>query len=358
MLPESPASILPPSRASTGKDTMDPSALFHSLSDATRLRLLRLLSAQELNVQEMVRVTGLSQPRISKHLSILRDQGWLTQRREGTYSWYGAVAEGDFSAGDELFRQALRMANQVEEAQADDAALDGVLADRQARDQDFFAALAHRWDDIRQDYEHPDVRLGVLGALVEPRLRVLDIGTGTGAMLPVFSGTVGMTVAVDNSEAMLARAQDLCRREELEHITLCRADVQDLPFTDASFHAVSCAMVLQHVEDPAGAVGEMARVLLPGGTLMVTGFCPHDQGWMRRELGHCHLGFAREYLEQVFREAGLTPRKYLVRGKTSGQDATARQHTPGGQDLSWPRVFLAVAGKSANETVTHTEDFS
>jgi DNA-binding transcriptional ArsR family regulator len=90
---------------------MDPSALFHSLSDPTRLRLLRLLHRQELNVQEMVRVTGLSQPRISKHLSILRDQGWLQQRREGTYNWYRTVGppirsgRGVFPPGPDRCRQ-------------------------------------------------------------------------------------------------------------------------------------------------------------------------------------------------------------------------------------------------------------
>ena len=66
---------------------MDPAALFQSVSDDSRLRLLRLLHRQELNVQELVRITGLSQPRVSKHLAVLRDQGWLRQRREGTWSW-------------------------------------------------------------------------------------------------------------------------------------------------------------------------------------------------------------------------------------------------------------------------------
>jgi ubiquinone/menaquinone biosynthesis C-methylase UbiE len=103
-----------------------------------------------------------------------------------------------------------------------------------------------------------------------PRSGVLDIGTGTGAMLPVFSGAAGLTVALDNSEAMLERADELCRRDCLENIHLCRADVRELPFAGASFDAVNCAMVLQHVEDPQAALHEMGRVLRPGGPLVVT----------------------------------------------------------------------------------------
>jgi SAM-dependent methyltransferase len=324
---------------------MDPSALFHSLSDPTRLRLLRLLHRQELNVQEMVRVTGLSQPRISKHLSILRDQGWLQQRREGTYNWYRTVGPADFAPGEGFFRQALTAADSVAQAEADDGALQGVLADRQARERDFFAGLAHRWDHIRQEYEHPDIRLGILGAMVDPSLRVLDIGTGTGAMLPVFSGAAGLTVALDNSEAMLERADELCRRDCLENIHLCRADVRELPFAGASFDAVNCAMVLQHVEDPQAALHEMGRVLRPGGPLVVTGFRPHDQQWMREELGHRWLGFERHELEEHFREAGLTAGMYLVRGKITAQDAPPRKITPGGGNLEWPDVFLAVGRK-------------
>ncbi len=325
---------------------MDPSALFHSLSDSTRLRLLRLLSRQELNVQEMVRVTGLSQPRVSKHLAILRDQGWLSQRREGTYNWYGCVPEGEFPAGPELFGQALQAAHHVAEADQDDGALEQVLGERRARDRDFFAALAHRWDDIRQEYEHPDIRLGILGSLVDPGLKVLDIGTGTGSMLPVLAGAVGVTVAVDNSAAMLARAQDLCRSRQLSGITLCKADVSALPFADGAFDAVNCAMVLQHVAKPGAAVAEMARVLGPGGRLIITGFCPHDQEWMRRELAHRWLGFDQSTLHNLLAGAGLVPRNFLVRRKISGQDAGALKPAPGGSSLEWPDVFLASATRN------------
>jgi len=324
---------------------MDPAALFHSLSDSSRLRLLRLLGQEELNVQELVHTTGLSQPRVSKHLAVLREQGWIAQRREGTWSWYRAVKSGEFPGGAELFRQVMAAAGQVAEASVDDETLAGVMKDRQARTRDFFAGIAHRWDQIRRGYEHPDVRLGTLGALVEQGLKVLDIGTGTGAMLPVFSAAVDMTVALDNSEAMLARAESLCRREGLGNIRFCNADVVRLPFVAGAFDAVNCSMVLHHVASPEQAVREMARVARPGGKVMITAFDRHDQTWMREELAHRWLGFTRLEVAGFLAGAGLQLRNFLVRGRREGKDVPAGGTGPGGRRLQWPDVFLATAVK-------------
>lgn len=321
--------------------TSDPAALFQSLSDPTRLRLLRLLGRQELNVQEMVRTTGLNQPRVSKHLAILRDQGWIAPRREGTWSWYRAVKPTRFPGGAELFAQVMKVADQVAEAEADDAILAEVLAEREARTRDFFAGIAHRWDELRQEYEHPDIRLGALGALVDPRVKVLDIGTGTGAMLPVFGAVARLTVALDNSEAMLARAEALCRREGLDSVSLCNADVAALPFADGAFDAVNCSMVLHHVASPRAALAEMARVTRPGGRVMVTAFCSHDQGWMREELAHRWLGFTRLETAGFFAAAGLEMRRFLVRGRRAEPDGPVGRSGNGAGALTWPDVFLA-----------------
>lgn len=330
--------------------TIDPAALFQSISDPTRLRLLRLLGREELNVQEMVRTTGLNQPRVSKHLAILRDQGWIAQRREGTWSWYRAVKPARFPGGAALFGQVMKAADQVAEAAADDAILTEVLADREARTRDFFAGIAHRWDELRQEYEHPDIRLGTLGALVDPGVRVLDIGTGTGAMLPVFGAAAQLTVALDNSEAMLARAEALCRREGLDSVSLCNADVGALPFADGAFDAVNCSMVLHHVANPGAALAEMARVTRPGGRVMITAFCRHEQSWMRDELAHRWLGFTRLEMAGYFATAQLEMRRFLVRGRRAEADGSAGRNGTGAGVLTWPDVFLATGVRqTANE---------
>lgn len=321
----------------------DPAALFHSLSDPSRLRLLRLLRRSELNVRELVAITGLSQPRVSRHLSVLREQGWLHQRRQGTWNWYRAVAPEEFPFGAELVDQVARAADLVGAAARDDRRLDTVLAERQRRSDDFYADLAARWDTIRQEYDHPDIGLGTVAALVDPDLCVLDIGTGTGAMLPLLGGVVGVVVALDHSMAMLGRARDLCRQEKLERVDLCNGRVEELPFADDAFDACHCAMALHHVTQPQEAVAEMARVVRPGGRLMLTAFCPHEEEWMRDELAHRWLGFSREEIEEHLRGAGLRPVGWLTRSRRA-EGAPARP--PGGRRRPrWPDVFLATATK-------------
>lgn len=326
---------------------MDPAALFQSVSDESRLRLLRLLHRHELNVQELVRITGLSQPRVSKHLAVLRDHGWLEQRREGTWSWYRAVEPADFTAGAALFAQILAAADNVAEAAHDDGLLEAALSDRRRKSHDFFAGIADRWDEIRSGFEHPDLQVGTVGALVDPQLRILDIGTGTGAMLPVFAGAAGGVTALDNSQAMLVRAQARCRADGLEGVDFCAADVAHLPLTDAGYDACHCAMVLHHVPDPAAAMREMARVVRPGGRVMVTAFCSHDLAWMRDELAHHWLGFSRDEIAGLFTQAGLRFDRWLVRGPGTGAPVPASGNGPDGRPVAWPDVFLAVGTRTS-----------
>ncbi len=329
--------ILPP--------VFSPAALFQSVSDDSRLRLLRLLGREELNVRELVRITGLSQPRVSKHLAVLREQDWITQRREGTWSWYRAVDPEEFAPGEQIFRQITGAADMVPEAHGDDGKLGVVLGDRQVRAKDFFSGIADRWDTMRQEYEHPDIQIGTIGALVEDDLKILDIGTGTGAMLPVFAAVADTVVALDNSEAMLARARALCKSEGLNNVEFCNADVGDIPFNDAVFDGCNCSMVLHHVVRPEAALAEMARVVRPQGKVMVTAFCRHEQTWMRDELAHHRLGFDRLEMEELFTGAGLTMRNYLVRGRSPGQESAGPTVRPSGRKLQWPEVFLATGVK-------------
>lgn len=326
---------------------LEPAALFHSLSDRSRLRLLRLLGREELNVQELVRITGLSQSRVSRHLAVLRNQGWLDQRREGTWSWHRAVAPEGFPFGEDLFRHLTDLAEGVAEAEADDRLLSRILTDRRSRARDFFADIAHRWDGIRQEYEHPDIRTGTLAAMVDRGLQVLDIGTGTGAMLPVFASAVGQVVALDNSEAMLERAEALCRAQGLANVRFCNADVADLPFADASFDACHCSMVLHHVARPSQVVAEMARVIRPGGVLTLTAFCRHEQRWMRDELAHQWLGFERAEIEGFLESARLRCESWLVRGRSPADGGEFEPARPGGQRLEWPDVFLATGRRES-----------
>jgi len=170
----------------------DPVQTLQAVSDPTRLRLLRLLMREEMNVQELVTVLELRQPSVSRHLAVLRDAGWVDQRREGTFSWYRAAITADPA----LQAAVAQLADQLAPARGDDGRLGAVIAEREARGRELFAGVADHWDRIRQQYEHPDLQIGVVAALVPRGLRVVDVGTGSGALLPLLAGSGAEVVAV------------------------------------------------------------------------------------------------------------------------------------------------------------------
>ncbi len=323
----------------------NPATLFHSLSDPVRLRLLRLLAREELNVQELVAITGLSQPRVSKHVGILRQEGWLVQRRQGTWSWYRLADHDDLPGGPGLLKQALPLADGVAQAAKDDQGLEAVLAERQLRARDFFTGMADRWDAIRAHYAHPDLDLGLMAALAEPGLRVLDVGTGRGTLLPELAAAGARVLALDLSLPMLRRARRTGAEATAGGVAFCCASAEALPLPDGVFDTVLCAMVLHHLARPGRALAELARVLRPGGRLAVTSFCTHDQEWMREELAHQWLGFSGPEMEEFFRGAGLVPMRRIERGplQTGGLETGRGPAAP-----SWPDIFLMTGVKGAD----------
>ena len=324
---------------------VDPVATFQAISDATRLRLLRLLAREELNVQELVTILEMRQPSVSRHLGVLREAGWLAQRREGTWSWYRAVAAPRFQGGADLQRAVSAAAEGVEQAASDDRRLAAVVAEREARGRDLFAGAADHWDRIRRHYEHPDLQTGVVGALVPAGLKVVDVGTGTGALLPALAAAAAEVVAVDQSPLLLARARRRCRDAGHENVRFQQADVRSLPCADGAFDAAYCSMVLHHVPDPGTAVRELARVVRPGGRVVILEFTRHNLAWMRDELAHRWLGFDRDQLEQWLTDAGLVPRRWLQRRRTAAIDDELTAATGGRAGFTWPDVVLAVAAK-------------
>ncbi|MEZ4386593.1 MAG: metalloregulator ArsR/SmtB family transcription factor [Candidatus Krumholzibacteriia bacterium] len=322
----------------------DPVQTLQAVSDPTRLRLLRLLLREELNVQELVGVVQLRQPSVSRHLAVLRDAGWVEQRREGTFSWYRAVVGGPEAPAADLRAAVARLAAGLAEADEDQARLAAVIAEREARGRELFAGVADHWDRIRRQYEHPDLQAGMVAALVPTGRRVVDVGTGSGALLPLLAMSGAEVVAVDHSAALLARARRRIRDAGLGGITFQQADVRTLPFADATFDAAYTSMVLHHLPEPAAAVVELARVVRPGGRVVIVEFTRHNLGWMRDELAHRWLGFDREDLEGWLQAAQLVPQRWLRRRRTVGDDTTGIA-TSGREGFNWPDVVLAVAEK-------------
>ncbi len=321
----------------------DPAGTFQAVGEPTRLRLLRLLVKQELNVQELVAILQMRQPSVSRHLAVLRDAGWITQRREGTWSWYRGAAPAATPGGAGLLRSVVAIADQLPDAPADDRELASALAARQQRGRERFAGLADQWDRVRQQYEHPDLQTGMVAAMAPPGLAVVDVGTGTGALLPVLAQAAALVVAVDQSQSLLARARERCHAAGCQNVAFQRADVGALPFPDGVFAVAYASMVLHHVDDPAQALAELARIVAPGGRLVVVDFTSHNLAWMRDDLAHRWLGFAREQLAAWAGAARLVPEQWLQRRRLAATTPDAVDPVTGREGFTWPDVLMMVA---------------
>lgn len=282
--------------------------VFKTLSDPTRIRILRLLEQQELLVGELMAILGMAQSRVSRHLAILREAGLLTDRRKGTYvAYHSSLPEaGPWHDAWTLARASLQG---DPTADRDDALLRRTLAARTARSgRDFFEEVGPDWDALRRVFGDDLLRARAINALVVPPLRVADIGTGTGILALELARQGLDVIGIDRSDAMLETARQKWSLEAANasgSIELRPGDAHALPLADASVDAAFAHMVLHSLEDPERAVREMARVVRPGGRVVLVDFLAHDHAWMEQELGLLWLGFDAERVLGWLAAAGL-----------------------------------------------------
>jgi ubiquinone/menaquinone biosynthesis C-methylase UbiE len=307
--------------------------IFRTLGDPTRLRILALLEREELAVQELMEVLGMAQSRVSRHLGILREAKLLQGRREGTFVLYRFGAPADATWRDAL-ALARRSVAQDPAARRDSAALARVLEARSARSRSFFEQVGPEWDAIRKVWGDELLRARALHRLLPRGLRVLDLGTGTGALAQELATAGCDVIAVDHSPRMLAAAREKLDAAGLTNVELREGDATALPLLGGEVDAAFAHMVLQYLASPAEALAELARVAKPGGTVVVIDFAKHERAWMRDELGVVWMGFAPDEIARWMEAAGLRD------VRVEAQPAAAR-----GADL--PATFIASGVKEA-----------
>jgi ArsR family transcriptional regulator len=274
-----------------------------TLTDATRDRLLLLLESQELTVSELCAVLQLPQSTVSRHLKALADAGWITSRAEGTSRLYIMGRERLDPAARKLWLLVREQVGATRAATQDQRRLQGVLADRRTRSQEFFSSAAGRWDRLREELFGPTVHLQVLLGLVDDRWVVGDLGSGTGAVAEALAHVVERVVAVDNSPAMLAAARR--RLAGVDNVELRRGELEQVPIESGTLDAATLVLVLPYLPQPERVLHEAARVLKPGGRLLVADMLPHDREAYRQQMGHVWLGFSERQIGEYLRDAGF-----------------------------------------------------
>jgi ArsR family transcriptional regulator len=278
---------------------------FQALADPTRLRIVVLLRLMELSVGELAQVLGQSQPRVSRHLKILADAGVLERRKEGSWVFL-TLAEQE--RVEPMFALIDAWADPPTKAlfASDSARIETVRAERAEAANRYFAGHAEVWDQIRSLHvAESEVERAIDSALGKRSLgRLVDVGTGTGRMIELFGPRSSHAVGIDRSSDMLRLARVKLEAAGIAS-SLRQGDMYALPLADHSAETVVIHQVLHYAHSPAAAIAEAARVLAPGGTLLVVDFAAHEREELRERDAHIRLGFEDEVMTGWFASAGL-----------------------------------------------------
>jgi ubiquinone/menaquinone biosynthesis C-methylase UbiE len=291
---------------------------FRVLGDATRLRILRLVTQVPLNVTELVSLVGVAQSSVSHHLGKLKGLGLIREERQAGYSYYSLALEPTDGRW-----PLIRLAQEAEDESGDSARLKDLLRAREDRQ-----ALNERLLEPGQSWF---LWAGALASLL-PALDVADFGCGTGTLSVAIARWARRVWAIDQNAQALEQARERAAREGFTNIHFLLEDLHRLSLPGGERDLVVISQSLHHVESPAAVLAEAARLLKPGGRLVLLELMPHEERWVLERLGHKHLGFAPEFLEAALQAAGF-------------QSITRETHSRDG--ASPFRVFLLTGVKAA-----------
>jgi SAM-dependent methyltransferase len=279
-------------------------ALFRLLGDEARLRILRLLGRQRLNVTELTSILGIAQPGVSRHLRLLREGGLVEEERDRGWTYYALRKDGGT-----LSRtwQSIRRELRALDGSGDDARLQEILRQR------------------REDFTHERGLVPgkswaawarALGHLLPP-LRVADLGCGEGHLAMEAARWASKVTAVDVSPRVLERARAAALERGLRNIVWKAGDIESVPLPDGSVDVALLSQALHHAEDPSKALHEAARIVAPGGSVLLLDLKEHREEWVRKQ-GDRWLGFDEATLSRLLRDAGLKDLRIEVGARKRG----------------------------------------
>ena len=302
---------------------------FKALSDPIRVRILRLLNKEELNVQELMFILNMSQSRISHHLSILKDSEFISDRHEGTFVYYKSIfLDNDnkllYQLIDEKAKAQLSKKIKEKETdkesissdltwwQKDFSRLEICLKKRTDKSRMFFKTVAKRWDEIRKNLYDETIALKAINRIIPDEYVVIDLGTGTGFLLPYLSEIATKVVGIDNSREMLKIAKNNLKTLKIKNVRLKYGCIEKLPVENNFYNAAFANMVLHHSAKPILAIKEIHRILKKNGKVVIIDLLKHNVDEMREKMGDLWLGFDTNEIRNWLNEAGFRNVKYTI----------------------------------------------
>ena len=298
--------------------------VLRAAGESTRLRLLALLAAEELSVLELCRILDQSQPRVSRHLKLLAEAGLVERFPDGAWVFYRLAAK---SPGRFLVEQALDLIDDADPVIRLDAdKLAAVRAERSMDAQAYFARNAARWNEIRSLYvDEAEVEAAILRATGEgPFDEMVDLGAGAGRMLTLLGKRASNAVGLDLSQQMLNIARDEVAKAGLASCELRHGDIFRTGLPGGCADLVTVHQVLHYLSDPANAVAEAARLVAPGGLLLIADFAPHDHEFLREAHQHRRLGFDDSEIVPWLRAGGLQLESNIALPPSTGEGLTVK----------------------------------
>jgi len=274
-----------------------------AVSDPTRLRLVALLDRHELSVQELQKVTGLGQSRISTHLKMLQEAHLVAARREGRCTYYKLIQESG-SPAEQLLKLALQGARELPDYPADRINLKRILNRRRRYEQIYFNQVAGRFDRVYGPGRSWQA-FGHLLLRIIPPLVVADLGSGEGLLSELLARRCKKVIAVDNSEKIVAFGAARAKKNKIKNLEFRLGDLQNPPIEPGSVDLVILSQALHHAENPETAIASSYRILRPRGQIMILDLLKHSFEKARDFYGDRWLGFAESELHRWLEKAGF-----------------------------------------------------
>ena len=273
------------------------------LSDPTRLRLLALLLKEELSVAELQEILGMGQSRISSQLALLRQAGFVADRREGKKAFYSLrpdLPNGTLT----LLKAAGESVAALPESTEDSSNLNRSLQKRRQLSEQYFNLIAGRLGKHHCPGRSWEA-IGQLALRLVPAITVADLGAGEGLISQLLAHRAARVWCIDNSAKMVAVGSQLAKKNGLANLTYKLGDIEQVPLPDQSVDLAILSQALHHASHPQTAVNEAHRILKPGGQLLVLDLKAHSFEKAHELYGDLWLGFKESTLHGWLKKAGF-----------------------------------------------------